>query len=297
MSRSLPPFKIREVDDPAFPVVATWEEEADDGTRILVLEVDASLRGRERTAHIMPILRHYRGVHALWPIPLLVAGWQWLTRKARRHQRFAVAAGATAVVLAASAAMAATGMLLRSGDSPLHVAAPPGTDVVIGLGQHDDLDDSEASVGTPAPSSSRRPPTTTPASTPARSSSDQPEPTSRDSGPPPSARPSPRATPTRTQAAKPTRSARPSTKAQPTAADPPPQSSPHSTTDTPAARTRTTSTPPQLPSAAPTETRPATPPPAAPTEPPTNDDGANEGGSGCKGLIRIDLDPLLRICL
>ncbi|MDP4500995.1 hypothetical protein [Nonomuraea turcica] len=266
MSR-MPRWQIRVVTDPPFPVVAHWEGEGDD--RILIIEVDEELHDRERNAYILPILRHHR--QAVLPIALVGAAWKWAQGKARKHQRAAtVAASATAVVAVGFAAVAATGVLHR--DTPPGEAAPQATVAM-------SMDPSTAPPPSPAEDDSGRPTHSDPPSAAGDSDDPAPEPGSNSSR-----RPTPRASATTnpTPRAAPTRSTTP-----PDAEggeDPPPPPP-------------TVSDRPELPSPTPSERSTPSPAPTSSKPDPGQPTAAPPPSPTCGGLIHIDVNPLIDLCV
>lgn len=106
------------------PAIARIEDDDD----LIIVEYDASLRGRARAEAIKTVLepvaerqRHRRSRDALLPIPILVAAWEAV----RAHQRAAIAASTAAATVAAGA----IGLAVIETDRPPPTAAPAASSV------------------------------------------------------------------------------------------------------------------------------------------------------------------------
>lgn len=253
----LPDWELREAPNPAFEIVAHWEDDK------LIITVAASLTGLAREDAIDALLSRYqrRDWRAIFPIPALIGAWEWTHRTVRAHERAAsAAAGTAATIIVGAAALIVTGAL-DVDERRTPYAAPPPTVITM----------------TVDPTHSELSSTTRPAS---------PHPTRRPTVPPAAVetrRPTATPPPTRGVADEPTRRPRrtPPASAQPTQTRPEPSATPTERQPETVAATgpiRRTE-PPTV------DARPATT--ALPTV----------AAAGCGGIIHARVDPLLDVCL
>ncbi|HUR74490.1 MAG TPA: hypothetical protein VMZ00_09440 [Sporichthya sp.] len=261
----LPDWELREAPDPPFDIVAHWEDDK------LIITVAASLTGLAREDAIDTLLNHHRprrDWRSVFPIPALIALWEWTHRTVQAHERAAsAAAGTAATIIVGATALTMTGAL--DGDERrTPYAAPPPTVITMTVDPtHTELS-STSRPATPRPTRRHTPPpavveTRRPAATPPPTRAAAAEPTRRPRRTPPAStqptqtRPEPSATPTGRQ---------------------PDQQQPETVAATgPTRRTE----PPTV------DARPATPAP----EP-----GPTMAAAGCGG-IHARVDPLLDVCV